>query len=44
MTCGWSEVEEKYWYVTDVMGVNADQMVKTNMMTHSLDHVITRHM
>ena len=43
MTCGWSEVEEKYWYVTDVMGVNADHMVKTNVMTHSLDHVITRH-
>ena len=43
LTCGWSEVEEKYWYVTEVMGIDAGQMVKTNVMTHSLQHIQTRH-
>ena len=43
LTCGWSEVEHKYWYVTEVMGIDAGQMVKTNVMTYSLQHIQTRH-
>ena len=43
LTCGWSEVEEKYWCVVDVMGIDAGQIVKTNTMSHGLEHVITRH-
>ena len=43
LTCGWSEVEDKYYYVTEVIGIDAGQMVKTNVMTHSLQHIQTRH-